>query len=101
MTSTCSWFRRHSGCPLLAFFARVGRDAADSITFVIPRGLHRYYGADHLHFIKRYRFVVVGYVVMPEHIHLLLNADRARDRNAFDGDAGVEAAHGPCLVAEK
>jgi len=67
----------------------------------MPRGLHRYYGGDHLHFItcscyrrmpllrsargrdrllsvleqtrKRYRFVVVGYVVMPEHIHLLLN----------------------------
>ena len=67
----------------------------------MPRGLHRYYGADHLHFItcscyhrfpllrfarsrdrflsvleqtrKRYRFVVVGYVVMPEHIHLLLS----------------------------
>ncbi|MBZ5683104.1 MAG: transposase [Acidobacteriia bacterium] len=63
-------------------------------------GLHRTYGADHLHFItgscyrrlpllgsardrdrffsileqtrQHYRFVVVGYVVMPEHIHLLL-----------------------------
>jgi putative transposase len=68
---------------------------------VMPRGLHRYYGADHLHFITcscyrrlpllrsarsrdrllsvleqtrmRYRFVVVGYVIMPEHIHLLLS----------------------------
>jgi putative transposase len=67
----------------------------------MPRGLHRYYGAHHLHFItcscyrrlpllrsargrnqllsileqtrKRYRFVVVGYVIMPEHIHLLLS----------------------------
>jgi putative transposase len=67
----------------------------------MPRGLHRYYGADQLHFItcscyrrmpllgsarsrdrilsvleqtrKRYRFVVVGYVMMPEHIHLLLS----------------------------
>ncbi len=67
----------------------------------MPRGLHRFYGADHLHFItcscyrrlpllrsarsrdcllsvleqtrKRYRFVVAGYVVMPEHIHLLLS----------------------------
>jgi len=67
----------------------------------MPRGLHRYYGAHHLHFItcscyrrlpllrsarsrdrflsvleqtrQRYRFVVVGYVVMPEHIHLLLS----------------------------
>ncbi len=67
----------------------------------MPRGLHRYYGAHHLHFITcscyrrlpllrsarsrdrflsvleqtrlRYRFVVVGYVVMPEHIHLLMS----------------------------
>ena len=66
----------------------------------MPSGLHRTYGAYHLHFItsscyrrlpflrsarsrdtfltileetrQRYRFVVVGYVVMPEHIHLLL-----------------------------
>ncbi len=68
--------------------------------FVMPSGLHRTYGAHHLHFITcscyhrlpflhtarsrdrflsileqtraRYRFVVVGYVVMPEHIHLLI-----------------------------
>jgi len=67
---------------------------------VMPSALHRTYGAHHLHFItcscyrrlpflgsaggrdrflsileqtrQRYRFVVVGYVVMPEHIHLLL-----------------------------
>ena len=67
---------------------------------VMPSGLHRTYGADHLHFItcscyrrlpflklarsrdrflsileqtrQRYRFVVVGYVVMPEHIPLLI-----------------------------
>jgi len=67
---------------------------------VMPSGLHRTYGAHHLHFItcscyrrlpllnsarardrllsileqtrQRYRFVVVGYVVMPEHIHLLM-----------------------------
>jgi len=66
----------------------------------MPAGLHRTYGAHHLHFItnscyrrrplldsprsrdrflslleqtrQRYRFVVVGYVVMPEHIHLLI-----------------------------
>ena len=63
-------------------------------------GLHRTYGAHHLHFItcscnrrlpflrsarardqflvileqtrRRYRFVVVGYVVMPEHVHVLI-----------------------------
>src|SRR5438309_2143902 len=66
----------------------------------MPTGLHRTYGAHHLHFItcscyrrlpllrsarardrflaileqtrQRYRFVVVGYIVMPEHVHLLL-----------------------------
>lgn len=66
----------------------------------MPSGLHRTYGAQHLHFItnscyqrwplldtprardcflsvleqtrEKYRFVVVGYVVMPEHIHLLI-----------------------------
>ena len=67
----------------------------------MPWGLHRYYGAGDLHFItcscyrrqrllgttrrrdmfltvlervrQRYRFVVVGYVVMPEHSHLLMS----------------------------
>jgi putative transposase len=66
----------------------------------MPSGLHRSYGAHHLHFITcschrrlpllnrarsrdyflsileqvrtRYRFVVIGYVVMPEHIRLLI-----------------------------
>jgi len=66
----------------------------------MPNRLHRYYGAGYLHFIttsccqrrallgshgdrdlflqvlervrRRYRFVVVGYVVMPEHVHLLI-----------------------------
>lgn len=66
----------------------------------MPNRLHRYYGAGYLHFIttscyqrrpllgtarnrdlflevlesvrRRYRFVVVGYVGMPEHVHLLL-----------------------------
>jgi putative transposase len=67
----------------------------------MTRGLHRYYGAQDLHFItgscyrrepelgtpqrrdlflqiseqvrKRYNFVVLGYVVMPEHFHLLIS----------------------------
>jgi len=66
----------------------------------MPNRLHRYYGAGYLHFIttscyqrrpllgtarnrdlflqvlesvrRRYRFVVIGYVVMPEHVHLLI-----------------------------
>ena len=67
----------------------------------MPWGLKRYYGAGDLHFItcscqrrrpwlgtarrrnffldlleqtrQRYRFVVLGYVVMPEHFHVLLS----------------------------
>ena len=67
----------------------------------MPTRLHRYYGAGYLHFIttscfqrrpllasarnrglflqvleqvrRCYHFVVVGYVVMPEHVHLLLS----------------------------
>ena len=67
----------------------------------MPNKLHRYYGAGYLHFIttscyrrtpllaspqhrdlllevleqmrRRYRFVLAGYVVMPEHVHLLLS----------------------------
>ena len=67
----------------------------------MPKRLHRYYGSGHLHFITstchhrrpflgtvrrrnlflkileqvrvRYSFAVVGYVVMPEHIHLLIS----------------------------
>ena len=66
----------------------------------MPNRLHRHYGAGYLHFIttscyrrrpllgtapnrdlflqvleqvrRRYHFVVVGYVAMPEHVHLLL-----------------------------
>ena len=67
----------------------------------MPRRLHRYYGCGYLHFIttscyqrrpllqnpasrdlflrvleqarRRYRFVVVGYVIMPDHVHILLS----------------------------
>jgi putative transposase len=70
----------------------------------VPSLLKRYYGAGDLHFItcscydrqpvlgraerrdlflivleqvrKRYRFIVVGYVVMPEHFHLLISEPR-------------------------
>jgi len=67
----------------------------------MTKGLHRFYGANDLHFLtfscyrrrplfsneaycdlflkildrvrRRYRLVVLGYVVMPEHVHLLLS----------------------------
>jgi putative transposase len=73
------------------------------------RNLKRFYGSGDLHFItcscyrrqpflgtasrrdlflnvleqvrKRYAFVVVGYVVMPEHIHLLLSEPQKKEKN--------------------
>ncbi len=73
----------------------------------MPNRLHRYYGAGYSHFIttscyqrlpllasrrnrdlflgvlervrRRYHFVVVGYVVMPEHVHLLLGEPQRGD----------------------
>jgi putative transposase len=73
----------------------------------MPHRLHRYYGAGYLHFIttscyqrrpllgsrrnrdlflqvlervrSRYHFIVVGYVVMPEHVHLLLSEPERGD----------------------
>ena len=73
----------------------------------VPSRLKRYYNAKHLHFItcscyrrrpllgtarrrdlflqlleqarQRYQFVVVGYVVMPEHFHLLISEPEKRD----------------------
>lgn len=75
-------------------FCEDGNDAADTMRLAMPSGLHRSYGAHHLHFItcscyrrlpllrrarsrdrflsifeqvrQRYRFVIVGYVVMPD-----------------------------------
>ena len=72
----------------------------------MPNHPTRFYGCGHLHFItcscyqrkpllnttrrrdlfltvleqvrRRYQFVVVGYVVMPEHVHLLLSEPQAR-----------------------
>jgi putative transposase len=73
------------------------------------RNLKRYYGAGDLHFItcscyarrpllgtaqrrdlflhvleqvrRRYQFVVVGYVVMPEHIHLLISEPQVKTQS--------------------
>ena len=70
----------------------------------MPKGLKRYYGSGDLHFItcscyrrlgllgsrmprdllvdrleqvrKKYQFAICGYVVMPEHIHLLITEPR-------------------------
>ena len=81
----------------------------------MARGLICFYGAGDLHYItfscyqrrpllgsaqsrdlflkvleqvrRRYQFVVIGYVVMPEHVHLLLSEPPG---HAFQGDAGSE-----------
>jgi len=73
----------------------------------VPNKLHRYYGAGYLHFIttscyrrmpllqkgehrdllleviervrQRYHFAVVGYVIMPEHVHLLVSEPERGD----------------------
>jgi len=73
----------------------------------MPNRLHRYYGAGYSHFIttscyrrlpllgssrnrdlflrvlelvrRRYHFVVVGYVAMPEHVHLLISEPQRGD----------------------
>jgi len=73
----------------------------------MTQGLHRYYGNNHLHFItcscydrepqlatperrdlllaileqarQKYRFVVHGYVIMPEHFHLLITEPELGD----------------------
>ena len=73
----------------------------------MPTGLKRYYGAGQVHFItcscyhripwldtaarrdlflsileevrQRYRFVVLGYVVMPDHFHLLITEPQVGD----------------------
>jgi len=87
--------------------------------------LHRYYGAGYSHFIttscyqrlpllgtprtrdllvevleqvrRRYRFVLLGYVVMPEHLHLLIN--RAAVGKSVGRDAGDQA--GICTAAAR
>ncbi len=76
-------------------------------SLAMPTGLHRCHGAGYLHFIttscyqrlpmlgtqknrdlflevleqvrRRYHFVVVGYVVMPEHVHLLVSEPERED----------------------
>jgi putative transposase len=95
--------------------------------FVMPSGLHRSYGAHHLHFItcscyrrlpflraarsrdcflsileqtrERYRFVVVGYVVMPEHVHLLITEpERGTPSTVMQV---LKQTHRPRFVAEE
>ena len=78
-----------------------------SLLFAMRHNLKRYYGAGDLHFItcscyrrqplfgtarrrdllltvleqmrKRYQFVVAGYVIMPEHIHLLISEPQKKN----------------------
>jgi REP element-mobilizing transposase RayT len=112
--------------PRPCVFCKGGYEAAGTMGFTMPSGLHRTYAAHHLHFItcscyrrlpflstarcrdrflsileqtrQRYRFVVVGYVIMPEHIHLLLTEPEVGTPSTVT--AGAEAAHGTRTVTE-
>jgi hypothetical protein len=83
----------------------------------MPWGLRRYYGTGGLHYVTwscygrkpllgtaarrdlvlmvlermrdRYRFAVIGYVVMPEHVHLVIV--RTFHWESVDGNSGCEA----------
>ena len=85
----------------------------------MPWGLKRYYGAGDLHFItwschrrsrlldseqardlllnvlermrERYRFAVLGYVVMPEHVHLLMSEPVPTSRRKYGREMGHPA----------
>ena len=86
----------------------------------MPTNLHRYYGAGYLPFVttscyqrrappgtpqnrdlflevmervRRHRFVVGGYVVMPEHVHLLFSGTHS-PKTAASGAASVVAVPG-------
>ena len=99
------------GAPPFAVWAKGGKNQSQTLgrprahTGSMTQGLHRYYGARHLHFItcscyrrapllgtarrrdlfltileqarRRYGFAVMGYVVMPEHVHLLISEPEA------------------------
>jgi hypothetical protein len=93
---------RVGGCELSLACSSVTAKSSPSCYIVpMPTNLHRYYGAGYSHFIttscyqrrpllgtlrsrdlflevleqvrQRHQFVVVGYVVMAEHVHLLLS----------------------------
>ena len=104
----------HFGCPVLDALSRAGLFGP----FAMPKGLHRRYGLRHLHFITcscyrrlplfasaraknlfvailgevrdRYGFALAGYVVMPNHIHLLIG--EPAKRHPFHRHASLEAA---------
>ena len=87
--------------------ARTDRIRTRVYSRAVPRNLKRYYGAGHLHFVtfscyrrlpllasplrrdlflrvleatrKKYEMVGVGYVVMPEHVHLLVDEPRKQN----------------------
>ena len=116
---------RNCGCPVLALFARAGNDAADTMRLSCqPACIERTVRSNctftnscyhRLPFFdapsardrflaileqtrQKYRFVVVGYVVMPEHIHLLIT--EPGDRYSIDGHASSQAADGARAFAQ-
>jgi putative transposase len=93
----------------------------------MPRNLKRYYGRGDLHFVtfscfrrlpllrtvrsrnvfvralgairERYKFSLVGYVVMPEHVHLLIS--EPREGNAIGDAEGAQTAGFSRFAQEK
>jgi len=93
----------------------------------VTRHLHRYYGAQHLHFITcscyrrqpilgtperrdrfvnileetrcKYRFVVHGYVIMPEHFHLLITEPEIGLGDQFKSGQRLSVQNRPTEVA--
>jgi REP element-mobilizing transposase RayT len=43
----------------------------------------------------RYRFAVIGYVVMPEHVHLVISEPIIDPWQSLNGDSGCEAGRLP------
>src|SRR5258707_15794141 len=94
---------------------------------LMPRNLKRYYGRGDLHFVtfscyrrlpllrtirarnlfvralgairERYKFLLVGYVVMPDHVHLLISEPPKID--TFGNAEGAQAASFPRFAWEK
>jgi REP element-mobilizing transposase RayT len=105
---------------------RVGFTRGLLVGSVMPKNLKRYYGRGDLHFVTfscyrriallrtirarnvfvkalgairdRYKFSLVGYVVMPEHVHLLLSEAKI---HTIDCSESTQAARGTRSAAKK
>src|SRR5712692_733236 len=104
------------GCPTRRSYAWGG--------CLMPTGLKRYYGRGHLHFLtfscyrrlallktirarnlfvhalgeirERYKFLLVGYVVMPDHVHLRIIEPAKGTPSVVYGEASAARHRGNC-----